>query len=166
MSVNWIAIIVAALIPMVVGFIWYNPNVFGKAWMSACGLSEEDVKGANMALIFGVSLILSLLLATGVIPVVIHQVHLYSLVMNQPGFEKEGSDLMLWLTAATNQHGDNFRTFGHGTFHGALLGLFVVLPVLGTNALFERKGFKYIAVNVGYWVVCLALMGGLISGWR
>jgi hypothetical protein len=42
------------------------------------------------------------------------------------------------------------------------MGLFFALPVMGTNALFERKGFKYIAINVGYWTVTLALMGGVI----
>jgi len=40
-----------------------------------------------------------------------------------------------------------------------------VLPVMGVNALFERKGFKYIAINVGFWTVSLALMGGIICQW-
>ena len=34
--------------------------------------------------------------------------------------------------------------------------------VIGINALFERKGFKYIAINAGYWILCLGLMGGVL----
>ena len=47
----------------------------------------------------------------------------------------------------------NYRTFGHGAVHGMFTGLFVALPILATNAMFERKGFKYIAVNTGYWII-------------
>jgi hypothetical protein len=44
--------------------------------------------------------------------------------------------------------------------------LFVVLPTLGTNALFEQKNWKYILINVGYWALTLSVMGGIISLWR
>ncbi len=55
----------------------------------------------------------------------------------------------------------------HGAFHGALVGgLFMALPVLTTNALFEQKNFKYIAINAGYWIICLGLMGGIVAAWR
>ena len=60
------------------------------------------------------------------------------------------------------KYGNEFRTFKHGTFHGTLGGLAFALPILGTNALFERKGFKYIAINVGFWTISMALMGGII----
>jgi hypothetical protein len=40
----------------------------------------------------------------------------------------------------------------------------LVLPILSINAMFERKGFKYIAINAGYWIITLGLMGGIICG--
>lgn len=55
MAINWMAILVAAFIPTVIGFIWYNPKVLGNAWMQAAGMTEEKMKGANMPVIFGVS---------------------------------------------------------------------------------------------------------------
>jgi hypothetical protein len=64
------------------------------------------------------------------------------------------------------KYGDNFRTFKHGAFHGAINGLFVAVPILGVNALFEQKSFKYIAVNGLYWIITLSLMGGVICGWQ
>lgn len=33
---NWVAIIVATVVAMVIGFLWYGP-VFGKSWMSLSG---------------------------------------------------------------------------------------------------------------------------------
>jgi hypothetical protein len=59
-------------------------------------------------------------------------------------------------------HGNNFRTFKHGLLHGSMSGILFVLPILAINAMFERKGFKYIAINAGYWIICLAIMGGII----
>jgi len=65
-------------------------------------------------------------------------------------------------------HGDidNVATFGHGAFHAVWLGLLVSTPVLATNALFEQRSFKYIAINAGYWIVCFAIMGGIIKVWQ
>jgi hypothetical protein len=34
---------------------------------------------------------------------------------------------------------------------------------MGTNALFERRSWKYIFMNVGYWALSAAIMGGIIS---
>lgn len=153
---------VAALIPMVLGFIWYNPKVFGTAWMNACGFTTEDLKRSNMLVIFIVSYLLSLMLATMVAILVIHQFGFFSSLMSEPDLMKEGTETYQYAQDFMAKYGGNFRTFKHGVFHGVLSGLFFVLPVLGTNALFERKGVKYILINVGYWTVCLALMGGVI----
>ena len=51
---NLPVILGAALIPTVIGFIWYNPKVFGNDWMAAADMTEEKMKGANMALSFSV----------------------------------------------------------------------------------------------------------------
>ncbi|MBT8194843.1 MAG: DUF1761 domain-containing protein [Bacteroidia bacterium] len=160
-NVNFLAVVVAALVPMVFGFLWYNPKLFGNAWMEAAGMTEEKVQGGNMAVIFGVSLLLSFLLAMSLMPMVNHQMHLGSLILGD-----DSAETAEWLKNAMATYGDNYRTFGHGAFHGVFAGLMFVLPVLGTNALFERKGFKYILVNVGYWTVTLAAMGAIICGWQ
>jgi hypothetical protein len=162
MSVNFVIILVAAIVPMILGFIWYNPKVFGNAWKNTAGVTDDKMKGANMLLIFGLSLFLSFLLAMSLQFMVIHQWSIYSILANEPGIREPESEISLWIKDFMTKYGTNFRTFKHGAFHGTLTGIMVALPILGTNALFERKGFKYIAINVGYWIVCLALMGGII----
>jgi hypothetical protein len=155
----------AALIPMIIGFIYYNPKVVGKAWMNASGMTDEKIKGGNMPVILIVSLLLSFMLAMFLFSMVVHQSGLFSLFAGEQGFGVEGSETMNDLNALMDRYGNRFRTFGHGAFHGTLAGLFVILPVLGTNALFERKGFKYIMINVVYWTITLALMGGILCQW-
>jgi hypothetical protein len=31
--------------------------------------------------------------------------------------------------------------------------------------MFEKKSVKYVAINAGYWIVTLAIMGGIICQW-
>lgn len=164
--VNFVAVLVAGIVPLVVGAVWYNPKVFGSAWMDACGLDEEKLKDANMALIFGLTFVFSLLCAAFLIPVVIHQMHIISTLVNEPGFRDANSAVGKYIAHFMKTYGGNFRTFQHGAFHGVMTGLIFALPVLGINAMFERKGFKYIAINAGYWMVCFAIMGAIICGWH
>ena len=49
--VNWWAVLVAAFVNFIVGFLWYNPKTFGNVWMKEAGVTEESIKGANMAVI-------------------------------------------------------------------------------------------------------------------
>jgi len=35
MEINFLILLAATLAPMVIGFIWYHPKLFGTAWMSA-----------------------------------------------------------------------------------------------------------------------------------
>jgi len=63
MQIHWLAILAAAVAGFMVGGIWYGP-LFGKAWMKARGLSEEELKsGANMGKIFGATFVLNLIAA-------------------------------------------------------------------------------------------------------
>src|SRR6478735_6587269 len=84
MHMNFLAILVAALVPMALGFIWYNPKFLGKAWMEASGMTEEKAKNANMGLVFGLSFVFSFILAFGLQFMCIHQFHVGSLFYMQP----------------------------------------------------------------------------------
>lgn len=162
MVFNPLILAAAALIPLVIGFVWYNPKTLGTAWMEASGLTEEKMQGANMALIFGLTFVFSFFAAAGLLSSVIHINHVFSLVMNSPGFGDPNSEVGLFLASVVETYGGEFRTFKHGALHGTISGFTFALPVIAVNALFERKGFKYIAINAGFWIVCFLLMGGVI----
>lgn len=155
----------AALVPLVMGFIWYNPKTFGNAWMKAAHVTEDQMKGSNMALIFGLTYVLSFFIAAMLFTAVVHQSAYYSLMASEPGFGEEGSDVMLMIQQFMNKYGGHFRTFKHGALHGGITGTLLVTPVMAINAMFERKGFKYIAINGGYWIISMIIMGGIICQW-
>src|SRR3954470_17304635 len=47
-DINYLAVLVAALINMVVGAVWYMPAVFGKEWSKLVGQKLENMrKGAG-----------------------------------------------------------------------------------------------------------------------
>ena len=163
MDFNIWVIFVAALIPLITGAVWYNPKVFGNAWLKTSGLTEEEAASGNMAVIFGLSYVFGIFLASMLLPIVVHQFGIMSLMVTELDFEVVGSKSHTYCLDSMERLGEKNREFSHGSFHGAFAGFLFALPVIGTISLFERRGFKYIAIHVGYWVITLALMGGLIA---
>lgn len=161
MEMNFLALFLIALIPLVIGFVWYGP-LFGNAWMKEMGFTKESLEGKNMTLTFILSYVFSLFVAMFLLPATIHQMGVYSSLAGEPGFAESSGEAFTYFQDFIANYGDRFRTFKHGAFHGILNGIFFVLPVLSIIAMFEKKSVKYVAINVGYWVVCLAIMGGLV----
>ena len=87
-----------------------------------------------MAVIFAVSIFMSFILSMFVLN-------------NVDGYGQEGQ----------------YDSFKHGALHGVIMALFFAMPVMVTNGLFERKSFKNLGINILYWVITLALMGGIID---
>lgn len=134
-KINWLSMVLATLTPVFIGFLYYHKAVFGKAWMDSIGMTDEKAKEANMVVIFGVSIVLSFLLSF--------------LLLN---FNNSG----------INQEGD-FDTFKHGAWHGIFLAITTATPVMVINGLFEQKTWKNMLINVFYWIITLALMGGILD---
>lgn len=141
-NVNWLALVAAAILPLITGFIWYNPKVFGTVWMKESGMTMEKAQQMNPAKTYGLAVIFAFLAA----------------------FFLLGNVMIGGANGET--HGiEPYLTFKHGALHGVIVAIFIVLPVFATNALFEQKSFKYVLINVGYWLVTFALMAGLLNAW-
>lgn len=165
MKIDFVILLLAALIPLAVGFVWYNPKIgFGNAWMKAADMSEEKAKGANMLLVFGLTYVLSILIAFVLCALSIHQFGVTSLFYKQP-INDATTEMGALYKSIMDNLGTSYRTFKHGALHGAVAGLFMTTPILTINALFERKSFKYIAINSGYWIVAMLLMGGVVCAY-
>lgn len=162
---NMLIVALAALVPMSMGFLYYSPKTFGNVWMKVARVTEEQIKNGNKIKIFGTALLLSFMLSFFLFTLVVHQTDYYSLLAAEPGFNEEGSEIMNQIAAFMEQYGGYYRTFKHGALHGGLVGVFVALPILMTNGLFETKSLKYGFINAGYWVLTLSLMGGILCQW-
>lgn len=155
----------AALIPLFIGFIYYNPNVLGKIWMKVSGMTEEKIKDSNMGLILGLSYFMSFILCFMLAMLVVHETDVYSLFANEPGWGEKGSPIMEEIAAFIAKAGNQFRSFEHGALHGGIVGVFIGLPIIMINGLFERKSLKYGFLHAGYWIITLALAGGVLCKW-
>jgi hypothetical protein len=62
-EINYLAVLVAAVASFILGGLWYSPLLFSKAWQRESGVTDEQMAGANMGLIFGLTLVLSLIAA-------------------------------------------------------------------------------------------------------
>ncbi len=158
MQINFWAILVAAIVPLIMGFIWYHPKVFGTVWMREAGLSEDKMQG-QMIGVFVFSLILSALMAFFLQMVTIHQFGAMGMV---GGDEMNAKDS---YTAFMKDYGMAYRSFGHGALHSFMAGIFFVFPLIAINAMFERKSWKYTMINTAYWTITITIMGGVICGW-
>jgi Protein of unknown function (DUF1761) len=41
-DLNWIAMIVAAILPMVLGAVWYSPVLFAERWIQTVGRTRAE----------------------------------------------------------------------------------------------------------------------------
>ncbi|MBK6545966.1 MAG: DUF1761 domain-containing protein [Saprospiraceae bacterium] len=139
---NLIAVAVAALVPMIMGFIYYHPKVMGNAWMKANGFTLESIGTGPKPVLYLVALAFSFLLSFRLCIDVI----------------APGQDVA--------PDGHSYITFQHGLAHGAINTIFLLLPVLGTISIFEKRGWNWLFVNLAYWGVTLMIMQGILSAWR
>ncbi|HAF30640.1 MAG TPA: DUF1761 domain-containing protein [Bacteroidales bacterium] len=133
-NINYLAVFVSALASFVIGSLWYSPILFGKSWQNALGLSEDDLKGANMFLIFGTSFVLMFIMALG-------------------------------LALFSQGHTNSESTWLGGLSNGLFVALFFVSTSYGVNMLYQRKPFKLWAIDAGYQIVLLGVMGMIIGAW-
>lgn len=62
-GVSYLAVLIAAVASYVLRTLWYSPAVFGKLWMAAADMTEEDATKGNPGLIYGLSFVLELVAA-------------------------------------------------------------------------------------------------------
>ncbi len=160
MATNWYMFFVSGLIPLIIGALWYSKMLFGKQWMKVNNFSEEDLQGGNMAMTLGLAFLFGSIISFAMSGIVVHQTNVYQMMM--PAVLEQGSEAQILFTDLMTQYGESHRSFTHGALHGVIITLLLIFPIIAINALFERRGWGYILVHSGYWVVTLSLIGGLL----
>lgn len=83
----------------------------------------------------------------------------------QPDFIDGSNQAMIALVDSVSEGGvyaDLHRSFGHGVVHGIIAAVLGALPIITIISLFERRGWKYIMVHFGYWLITMTLMSGAV----
>ena len=156
METNFLALLLAAISSLFVGLVWYHPRVMGTIWMKESGMTEEKMKTRNIFVILGMAFVFAFFISFTLQFSVIHQFGVLGAIGGDPSIA-----LPSYATFMAD-YGNAFRTFRHGMLHGFICGLFLAMPIIGTNALFERKSFKYTFINGGFWIIAFMIMGGII----
>jgi hypothetical protein len=136
--VNLLAVLVAAISTMVVGFVWYSPILFAKPWMREMGYDPQDKarvqemqKSAGPAYLgsFVASLVSAFVLAL----------------------------FFHWFRVQELQAGLLVA------FH---VWLGFVATVQFTGVLFMKQSTKLFAINTGYQLASYLAMGAILAVWR
>lgn len=158
---NPIMLPLAALIPVILAFVWYHPKVLGEA-LAKETKTEVPTFGIGQALI---SYVLAFLVAFGLLSYVNHQMSVMQLFLSREGFGEEGTEATLAFEQVARLVGDMHLSFGHGAIHGMLGAVVFLLPVIVAIAFRERQSFKYIMIHFGYWLLSWVLMAGVLGEW-
>lgn len=134
---NYLAIIVAAIVNVVIGSLWYSPVLFAKKWAKAAGIKKEDMdKGYKMGPSMYVAPLITALIASFVLAWFINALNVNSLTGGlQIGF-------LAWLGFTTTAQVLNSWVFSGG-----------------------RPKELYI-INTGYHLVIFCVMGAILGAWR
>ena len=136
-SLNWLAIIAAAIVSFISGFIWFGPKTFYPVWWKAMGKSdaEQPGTGQSMPLVFG-SIMVGILIQSFVLAIVLNSLDPAS------------------VDAVS------------GAGVGLLLGIGFVAATSLSHRLMGGQGFKVWAIEVGNDIINFALMGAILGAWR
>jgi hypothetical protein len=136
--VNYLVVLVAAIISMPLGFLWYGP-FFGKPWTRMMGMTKEKMeaakkKGMTMqyVIMFVGALVMSFVLSHAVI----------------------------FANAYLHTNG----MFG-GIMTGFMSWLGFIVPISLGSVLWEGKPWRLWMINAGYYLVLLLVMGVTLSLW-
>jgi hypothetical protein len=135
-EVNYLGILLAGIASMVVGFIWYSPVMFAKEWSKLMGHKMEDMKAMQkkMGPMYALSFVLALVMAYLLNHVIVLSQTFYHQNMLFAGI---GSAFWMW--------------FGF------------IMPVQATDVIFGGKKWALFAINTGYQLVSIVVMGIIIG---
>lgn len=131
--INYLAVVVSAVVKFSIGALWYSPALFANPWMQYTGVTEEMAAEANRAVLFGGSFVLYLLQAY----ILAHFVH-----YTGSKDAKDGAQTGFWIW----------------------LGFMTTLLMQGT--LYERRAMALWAINSGYELLSILVMGVILAAWR
>lgn len=142
-DVNLFAVLVAGVIPMIVGSLWYG-RLFGKRWLGMMEMTAEEVQeGFNPVRTYGVSILLSLLTAY-----ILAQLIAEIAPADVSAMEGGGGSVMV------------------GVHVGLMALVAFVIPAAHQSVTFEKRKAGLAWLNVAYNGVALILQAVVIALWR
>jgi hypothetical protein len=141
-EINYLAVLVAGVAAMILGRLWYGP-LFGKMWMEGQGIdpnnhevTEQMKKSAGKAY---VQMFIGALIQAYVLAHV------------------------LWAFSVASPEA---RGVAAGLQGGFWIWLGFILPVKYGDKLWNGKKFKFVAIDLSYYLVLMLVMGAILATWK
>ena len=132
-SINYLAVVVAIVINMAGGALWYSPLLFAKPWMAANGLTEESIReGGSPTRGYVVAVIASIVISLAI-----------ALFAQVSGVDTAVEGLMLGLAAGLGFVATTFAS--NYIFESRPLKLYLI------NAGYPVVTFTLIGLLIGAW---------------
>ena len=142
--INYMAVVVAAIVQMVLGYLWYGP-LFGKPWAKLMGWTPESMEAMK------------------------HDPKFKKSMSRNYGIMIVGSLLMAWILDHAIVFASAYLLISGitaGFAVGFLNWLGFIAPVTVGSVLWEGKSWKLWFLNAGYYLVGLLLMGAILALWQ
>ncbi len=138
--VNYIAVLVAAIVIFALGGLWYSPALFMKRWIALQGRTEEQMRAqaasANMPLLYFSAFVCALLTALVMGHILAHMASVMPV------------------------------NAGHGAMFGFMCWLGFAAPTSYATALFSGKPRQLWFIDSTYNLVSFVLAGIILAVWR
>lgn len=158
-KLNFLILMISSAVPLILAIIWYNPRMYARI------LNNSESTPMNIKWNFGWLCglyVLSLMYSISMSYQVIHQLHFQSMLLNEVGFDRQEGNAFKDLLYILELYGKNFRSFGHGAFHGFLNSIFLILPILVFQKLTANLPWRITIYHWAFWASCSIIMGGII----
>ncbi len=134
-EINYLAVLVSAVLGFAIGMAWYSPFLFGNIWMKLSGISKTSVEKSkkkgmakSIAASFVGGLVMSFVLA-----------HFIDIAGSVTALEGAQTGFWIWLG--------------------------FIAPVMIGMVLWEGKSFKLYTVKVLHYLAVLMVMGSILAVW-
>ena len=134
-DVNYIAVLVAAIVSMIIGALWFSPVLFGKMWMQLSGMTDKKLQeakkkgiGKSYIIMFVATLVMGYVLA-------------HAVQYTQAKTIMEGMQAGFWMW------------------------LGCIATVMVGMVLWDKKPVKLYLLLVAHYLVSLLVMGAILAVW-
>jgi hypothetical protein len=133
-TINVLAVVLATVAAFVVGFVWFGPKTFFPIWWRSLGKTGDPGDGGNMGLVFGLTILGSVVQAVALSFVI--------------GWAQLAGNDVTWLT---------------GAVFGLIIGVGIAAASSLGHRLFAGQGFVVWLIEAGGDIAALTVMGAVIG---
>jgi hypothetical protein len=143
--VNYLAVLVAAILMFILGGLWYSPVLFMKKWLALQDRTEEQMKAqaaaANMPLMYASAFVTALITAW----VMAHLLGHFAVAVDPEVMRPSAA---------------------HGAAFGFVCWLGFAAPTSYATAIFSGKPKQLWFIDTSYYLVSFVIAGAILGAWR